>query len=159
MGAKGITTAEECHVVNIIPPLGSAAATADSDVFSMRDYAHATIILAVGTQAGSFTAKLYECDNFTPSNAVAIATRVYKEETAAGDTLGAKVAVTAAAGVDTAAANNIMYVFEIDADELSDGYPCLQLKLSGLDNTTYLSAIAILSGARYGSVESPTEIA
>lgn len=153
------TIAEEGHVVNIIPPFGSAAATKDSDIFSMKNYSHATIILLVGTQAGSFTAKLYECDNFDPSNATAIATRVYKEETADGDTLGAKVDVTAADGVATATANDIMYVFEIDASELTDGYPCLQLKLSGLDNTTYVAAVAILSGARYASSESATAIA
>lgn len=156
--SKGFNVANEGHVVNIIPPFGSAAATKDSDVFSLRNYAHATIVLQVGAQAGAFNAKLYECDDFTPSNQTAIATRVYKEETALGDTLGAKVAVTAAAGLDTPATDNIMYVFEVDADELSDGYPCLQLKLSGLDNTTYISAIAILSGARYASDQSATEI-
>ncbi len=155
----GINIAEQCHVVNIIPPFGSAAATKDSDVFSMKNYAHATIILQVGAQAGSFTAKLYECDDFTPSNATAIATAVYKEETGDGDTLGARTAVTAADGVATATTNNIMYVFEVDAAELTDGYPCLQLKLSALDNTTYVSAIAILTGARYGGDQSPTAIA
>ncbi|MFZ3132769.1 MAG: hypothetical protein WA125_17110 [Desulfosporosinus sp.] len=159
MGAKGINFAEELHVVNIIPPFGSDAATKNSDVFTLKGHAHATIILTVGTQGGSFTAKLYECDNFTPSTATAIATRVYKEETALGDTLGAAVAVTAADGVATAVANNIMYVFEVNADELTEGYPCLQLRLSDLDNTTYVSAVAILSGSRYASDQSASAIA
>jgi hypothetical protein len=150
--------AEEGHVVNIIPPFGSAAATKDSDIFSMKNYQHTTIIIQVGTQAGSFTAILYECDDFTPTNQNAIATVVYKQETDAGDVLGAKTAVTTS-GFNTAATSNTMYVIEVDGSQLSEGYPNLQLKLSALDNTTYISAVAILSGARYASPESPTEIA
>ena len=154
---KGINIAETCHVVPIIEPLGSAAATKNSLVWSMENYAHVSIILQVGTQAGSFTAILYECDDHTPTNATAIATHVYKEETASTDVLGAR-ATMAAAGLATAETSNIFYVIEHDASELTDGYPCMQLRLSALDNTTYVSAVAILSGPRYISTESATAI-
>lgn len=150
-------TAEQSHIVNIIPPWGSDAATKNSVVFSMRDASHATIILQVGTQGGSFTAILYECDNFTPSNVTAIAARVYKEETALGDTLGAGAAM-ATTGFNTAVANTIMYVIEVDADALTEGYPHLQLRLSALDNTTYVSAVAILSGLSYQGEQTRTQI-
>ena len=124
----------------------------------MKNYAHATIILQVGSQAGAFTAILYECDDFTPSNQNAIATVVYKEETGDGDTLGARTAETTSV-FNSGENNNIMFVIEVTADELTDGYPNLQLKLSNLDNTTYVSAIAILSGSRYASDQSATAIA
>jgi hypothetical protein len=150
--------AEQAKIIPIIYPWGSNAATKDSDVFSMKNASHATIILTVGVQAGSFTAILYECDNFTPSNATAIAARIYKEETADSDTLADGVAL-AATGVATAATSNIHYVIEVDAEDLTEGYPNLQLRLSDLDNTTYVSAVAILTGYAYQGKSQPTEIA
>lgn len=158
MSAKGFVIPQEGHVVQILEPWGSNAATKNSDVFSMEGYAHVDIILSIGTQAGSFTAILYECDDFTPTAATAIAATIYKEETASGDTLGAATAL-AATGIATSATSNIFYVISADASQLTAGYPNLQLRLSDLDNTTYLSAVAILSGARYASPESATAIA
>lgn len=150
--------AQQGHVVNIIPPWGSDAATKDSDVFSMKDASHATIILQVGTQAGAFDVDLVACDDFTPSNTSAVGFYLAKEETALGDTLDALTA-TASTGFATAATNTIMYVIEIDAEDLPEGYPNLQLKLSGLDNTTYVSAVAILSGLSYAGDTNRTQIA
>ena len=149
--------AEQGHVINLIPPFGSASGTQNSEVFSMKDASHVSIIIQVGTQAGSFTAILYEGDNFTPSTPVAIAARIYKEETADGDTLGSGAALTTS-GVNTATANNILYVIEFDAEQLTEGYPNLQLRLSALDNTTYVSAIAILSGFAYQGDQTRTQI-
>jgi hypothetical protein len=150
--------AEQAHVVNIIPPFGSNAGTKDSDVFSMKDASHCTIVLQVGTQAGSFDVDLVACDNFTPSTTSAIGYKLAKEETADGDTLDA-LTETASTGHSTAVANNIMYVMEVDAEDLPEGYPNLQLKLSGLDNTTYVSAIAILTGLSYAGDQNRTQIA
>lgn len=148
----------ESHIVNIIPPFGSAAATKDSDVFSMKDASHCSIILQVGVQAGAFDVDLVACDDFTPSNTSAIGYRLASEEAAAGDTLSA-LADTANTGHATAATSNIMYVLEIDAEDMPEGYPNLQLKLSGLDNTTYVSAIAILTGLSYQGSANRTQIA
>ncbi len=150
--------AEQGHIINLIKPQGSSGATIDSDVFSMKDASHASIILQVGAQAGSFTAILYECDDFTPNAATAIATVVYKEETENGDTLGTRTAITTS-GFNTSATDNIFYVIEVDAEELTEGYPNLQLKLSALDNTTYVSAVAVLSGFAYQGSETRTQIA
>lgn len=150
--------AQEMHVVNIIPPFGSAAPTKDSDVFSMKDASHATIIIQVGVQAGAFDVDLVACDDFTPSNTSAIGFNLAKEETTTGDTLDALTA-TASTGFSSAATNNIMYVIEVDAEDLPEGYPNLQLKLSALDNTTYVSAIAILSGLCYAGDTNRTQIA
>jgi hypothetical protein len=150
--------AEEAHFVNIIPPFGSAAPTKDSDVFSMKDASHCTIMLQVGAQAGSFDVDLVACDDFTPSSTSAIGYKLAKEESAAGDTLDA-LADTASTGHSTSATNNIMYVMEVDAEDMPEGYPNLQLKLSGLDNTTYVSALAILTGLSYQGDQNRTQIA
>jgi len=156
MSAKGFYVAEEGHVVNILPPQDVAAGVS-SDVFSMKGYSHATIIVQCGaTNADAGNVTIEECDDFTPTNDTAITFNYYAETTAAGDTLGAKAS---AAAIDVSANDNIMYVIEIDAQQLTDGYPNLILKWSVCGGATYGSAVAILSGARYASAESATAIA
>lgn len=155
---SGIVMAEQCHIVNILPPIDITGG-ATSDVFSMGNYSHATIIVQIGVSAAAFTKLIVEkCDNFTPTTHTDMAFAVYKEETDSGDTLGARTAV-AAAGVTPDAADNIMYVIEIDADELGAGFDKLRLEITNGVNSVIASAVAILSGGRYVSESSPTVIA
>lgn len=157
MGAKGINLAEEGHIVNIIPPVDINGGVTNSDVFSLKNYAHATIILQLGVTGAACTPTVEECDDFVPTNVTTIAHARYDEETAAGDTLSAR-SVKAAAGVATSTNNNIMYVFEIDADELTDGRPNLRLVLSDPGVATFASAVAILTGGIAKGI-TPTAIA
>lgn len=155
---KGLTLAEEAHIVNILPPVDITGGK-DSDVFSMANHAHATIIVQVGVSAAAFTKILVkECDDFTPSNSTAIAFDYYAETTAAGDTLAARASATTA-GVTPSATDNIFYVIEVDASELSAGYPNLMLSLTNGTNSVLASALAILSGSRYAEESSATAIA
>ncbi len=156
---KGINIAEELHVVNILPPQSIAGAVT-SDVFSLKNYQHATIIVQCGaTNADAGFITIEECDDFTPTTDTAIAFSYYKEETAAGDTLSAKQAAVAATGIDVSANDNLTYVIEIDAAQLTEGYPGLYLKWSAPGGATLVSAVAILSGPRYAGSESATAIA
>jgi hypothetical protein len=151
--------AERCHVVNILPPQSITAAVV-SDVFSLKNYAHATIIAQAGsTNADAGNITIEECDDFTPTNDTAIDFRYYAETTDAGDTLGAKQSALAATGIDVSANDNIFYVIEIDSAQLSDGYPNLILKWSIPGGATLVSAVAILSGSRYAEDQSATAIA
>lgn len=155
---KGFVIAEEGHIVQIMSPIDITGGVL-SDVWSMANYGHATIIVSIGVSAAAFTKIiLQECDDFTPSNSTDIGYGLYSEETALGDTLGARV-VTAAAGKTPSANDQIHYVIEIDAAELTDGFPNLRLSLTNGVNAVLASAIAILSGARYGVVSSATAIA
>lgn len=155
---KGINLAEQCHIVNIFPPVSIAGAVS-SDVFSLEGYAHATIIIQAGaTNADAGNITLEECDDFTPTTATAIVFDYYAETTAAGDTLGAKTTATVA-GIDVSANDNITYVIEIDASQLTDGRPCLQLEWSAPGGATLISAVAVLSGSRFAETESATAIA
>jgi hypothetical protein len=148
----------EGHVVNIIPPIDINGTGASSDVFSMEGYSHVDIILQLGVTGAASTVTVEECDNLTPTTDTAIAFTYYTETTAAGDTLSTKASATTA-GFSTSTNDNVMYVISIDASQLSDGYPCLQLELSDPSAATVVSAVAILSGARYGSEASATAIA
>jgi hypothetical protein len=155
---KGTNIAEQFHVVNILPPQDVDTGKS-SLVFSMKNHAHATIIVTCGsTNADAGNITIEECDDFTPTNDTAIAFSYYKEETAAGDTLSAKQTATAA-GIDVSANDNTTYVIEIDASELSAGYPNLILKWSDPGGATFGSAVAILSGSRYAGSENVTAIA
>ncbi len=155
---KGINLAEQCHVINILPPQDVSGAVS-SDVFSMENYAHATIIVQAGsTNADAGNITIEECDNLTPTTDTAIVFDYYAETTADGDTLGAKTTATVA-GIDVSGNDNITYVIEIDASQLTAGYPCLQLEWSACGGATLGSAVAILSGSRYAGTESLTAIA
>lgn len=154
---KGVNLAERGHFVNILPPVDITGGVT-GDIFHLKHHAHATIALLIGVSAAAFTKILINsCDNVAGDNAAPMAFSVYKEETAAGDTLGARTAV-AAAGLTPSANDSIMYVIEIDADELPEDQPYIQLSLTNGVNSVIASAVAILTGARYGEDQSPTVI-
>lgn len=148
MSQVGINLAELGHFVNLVPPVDITGGVT-GDVFSMRDYAHATIAVQVGVSAAAFTKIIVnKVDNFAGDNPVAIPFKLYAEEAAAGDTLGAREDV-AVAGKTPSANDSIFYIIELDADELGDGYEHVQLSLTNGTNSVIASAIAILTGARY----------
>jgi hypothetical protein len=159
---KGINIAETCHVINVLPPIDvdTASGLANSEIWSMENYAHCTIIVqcgVTGADPGDITVEA--CDDFTPSNDTAIDFYYYAEATALGDTLGARTKAEAATGIDISANDGTLYVIEIDASELPAGYPCLEVKWSNPGASTIVSITAILSGARYAGTLSATAIA
>ena len=158
MIAKGLNVAEQCHVVNILPPQDVAAGVS-SDVFSMKNFSHATIIVTAGsTNADAGNVTVEQCDNFTPSTHPDLAAfAYYAETTAAGDTLAARAS---GAAIDVSGNDNITYVIEIDAAELDvDTYGYLRISWSACGGATYASAVAILSGQRYAGDANATAIA
>lgn len=157
---KGFNIGELGHVVNILPPIDVDTASGASCVpFSMKGYSHVDIIIQTGvTNATAGTITVEECTDLAAGTAVAIPFSYYAETTAAGDTLGARTTV-ANTGVAISANDNCLYVISIDASQLSDGYPVIQVEWSNPGGSTIGSAVAILSGARYASPESATAIA
>jgi len=151
--------AEQAHIINILPPQDVSGGVS-SAVFSMRNASHVTIIVTAGsTDADAGNVTIEECDDFTPSNDTAIDFSYYAETTDGGDTLGDRTAAAAATGIDVSANDNITYVIEIDAEQLSEGYPNLILKWSACSGATYGSAVAILTGYAYQGKDQPTELA
>ena len=140
--------AEESHIINLIPPVDINGAGATSDVFSMKESKHASILIQMGVTGAAVDVTVEECDDASASNSQAIPFAVYKEETDAGDTLGERTIVSSS-GFSTSENDNIMYLIEVDSSELSDGYPYLRIKLSDPAAATVVSASAVLSGNRY----------
>jgi hypothetical protein len=156
--SQGVVIAEVGHIVNVIPPV-DVTGGATGDRFSMARWTHASIIIQIGVSAAAFTKIiLRECDAASGGTATDIAYKLYSEETAAGDTLGAKESV-AATGKTPSANNSIMYVIELDARSLSDGFPWVEVALTNGSNSVIASCVAILSGGRYANAESETVIA
>ena len=147
----------EGHVVNVLPPVDLNGSAKTGDIFHLKNYSHVDIIIQLGVTGAASTVTLKECDDVTPSASTAIAFNYYAETTAAGDTLGALTAATTS-GFATSTNDNVMYVISLDASELSDGYPYLQLNFSDPAAGTIASAVAVLSGARYGEDQNATAI-
>lgn len=162
MSAKGFYTAQAGHVVNALAPVDITGGKTGV-VFSMKNHAHATIIVQIGVSAAAFTKIIVNAaDDFVPSNVAAIPFKLYACEVlnsaANGDVLGAGVDVDAA-GYTPSAVDGIFYVIEIDASNLPAGKPNVQLSLTNGANSVIASAVAILSGSRFGGDQSGTATA
>jgi hypothetical protein len=153
---KGLVLAELGHVVNALAPVDVGGAAKTSDYFSLKNYAHATIIVVTGVVGNDTLITVEESDDNVGSSTTAIAFARYEEKTAAGDTLSVRTATTSA-GFQTGTANGNIFVIEIDASELTDGYPYLVVKT---DNAaaSLVAVVAILSGSRYAQEQTPTAI-
>ncbi len=157
MGARGIYVAQECHVVNLIPPV-SLAATTTSNKFNMKAWQHATIIIQLGVHGASPVVTLNSSDNGSPENTTAIPFNLHKCETAYGatngDVLGARVAVPAT-GFTPAGTSNIFEVIELDAATLPAGQGFVEVVLTS-PTTCLTSVVVILSAGAYEHDQSET---
>ena len=154
---KGFVLSQEGHVVQALAPVSTSGGKT-AHAFSMENYQHASIIIARGVQAAQSTSIVVNaCSDASGDGATAIPFNVFKAESANVDVLGAKVAVTAA-GFQPTATGGTFYVIELDAAELPAGLPYVQVVEANGANADYAAVIAILSGARYGEDQSPTQI-
>ena len=159
MAAQGFSIGEgQGHLVLGVAPVDIAAGAQTSDAFSMANYSHASIIIALGVTGAASTVTVKENTAADGSGATAIAFSYYGEATAAGDTTGARTAATSS-GFATATTDGIFYIIELDATELSDGSEWVTVHMSDPGAATFGSIIVVLSGARYAEVEAPTAIA
>lgn len=146
---QGINLIEEGHPAVLLPPVDITGG-AVCPRFSMERYRKAAILVTVGVSAAAFTKILVkECDAASGGTANAIPFSVYKAETATIDIFGPREAVTAA-GLTPAAANNITYLVDLDARELSEGFHFVELELTNdSGNAVQACVLAVLTGGRY----------
>lgn len=147
---KGFNIAEEGHIVLAQPPIDiDTGGGATCVQFSMENYEHASIIIAQGVNdAVPGTITISECTDSTGAGATDIGFSYYAETTADGDTMGARTTV-ANTGVALSANDNTFYCIELDASELSDGYPYVQVNWSNPGGSTLGTVVVVLSGARF----------
>ena len=154
--------AEEGHVVIGIYPINTAGG-ATTDCFSMREWEHVSILVCYGATADATTSIIVKECASKAGGGNAIAYDCYKCETTGAaancDVLGARVAAATVttAGINPADTDNIFYLIEIDSNQLSDGYPWLEVVLlNAAANANLATVIAVFSGARYGGAQSRT---
>lgn len=147
------------HVVMGIAPVADAfAGTANTDVFSMRNYKTAIAYVIVGVGAtGTSTITVTACDDTTPTNETAIP--FLYQQTATGDTAGAITQATTAGYTTTAGSNKIIKIF-IDASDIgATGYEFCRVNFVEVANSPVLGGVMIeLVDPRYDEDIQPTAI-
>lgn len=153
--SKGFVSAEQGHVMMLYEPL-SVGAAATSDTFLMEGWGHASIICAFGAGSGT-TISVGECTGFGGTGRTAVTFRFAQEATSGGDVLDAALAW--ASTITIAAGSAAFAVIEIDGDELTDGYPYLQVNIADPGTAKLATVLAVLSGGRYQKDITATAIA
>jgi hypothetical protein len=158
MSSRAFYAAQQGHIVPVIYP-ANITGGGTGVAFSMKTYAHASIVIVLGAQAAAETKILVNaCTAQNGTGATAIPYDLYTCETTATDVLSARTPQLAA-GYTPSGTASIMYVIELDAAQLPQGSPYVQLQITNGANADFCSAIAILSDARYASDQSATVLA
>jgi len=172
---NGFNISEAGHVAVILPPQSiSGGSGLINPAFSMKNYKHASILIASGAEATQDTATITVslCSSAAGAGATAIPFNYYFQALggAGNDVLGSIVNATSA-GITLATGDwppNGLIVIEIDANELEastvggvldgslgvDSY--IGITVGSPAAVDLACVIAVLSGARFGNVSSPT---
>ena len=153
---KGITIAEECHVILGIGAVDVGGVAKVSTAWSMEDYQHASIIITTGAVTDTTTFTVFNATTQACGTEAAIGFDYYAETTAAGDTLGSRTTVENT-GFASGTNNSTTFVIEVDASELTAGYNWMRVK-SDAAAASMINVVVILSGARYASTAARTAI-
>lgn len=153
--SKGFYSAQAGHWVPLLYPVDETGGKT-LKAFSMALYAHASILLTIGVSAaapGAITVNA--CTDAAGDSPTAIPFNIFKGETTDADTLGVRTAITSA-GYTPPATDKIFYVIEIDAADLPQGSPYIQVAEADATNSVIASAAALLSGPRQACDQSAT---
>lgn len=154
MNAHGFNLAEQGHVAVLVQPQDINGGV-NGDRFHMQDHDHVSILLSVGVSFAAFTVDLAAFAAATGGAGTALGFRSYAEETSLGDVLEAGVDQPST-GFTTSANDNIFYVIEVSAEQLpktsGTPLPYLELQLGNPGGATFVAAYALLSGSRYGGI-------
>lgn len=144
--------ADHAKIVEAIKPQTGASARS-GDWVSLKGYSHLTIIVQLALGNAATTAitvdKASAVDGSGNSDGITL-NNWYKGTPSTDDSLSKG---TAGASITTsnAGAGSELYVIEIDAAELGEGYDCVQVELGQSHSGNLVSALYVLSGARYAA--------
>jgi len=140
-------------IVGCGAPIDTNGAGLSGDIVGLKEYDHVTFLVYVGNVAGDITLTVEECDTIAPGANTAIAFNYRKASAGAAGSSELDGALTAAGtgGITIANAtdDNKLIAIEIDAAELTDGYPYVRVLCSDPSAAGLVAIIAILSQARY----------
>jgi hypothetical protein len=155
---------EKCKIVTALAPATHNAAT--GDWVSLKNYSKCTIII-IGDNATTVTGNSITIEEATLVDGtgnqaltrVTGAHTVGNIDTAAADALTNVTLATNAFTTTAVNAKNYLYVLEVDADDLSDGYDCIAVVFGAAAVATVSAAIYILWPSKYADADGgPTAI-
>jgi hypothetical protein len=163
---NGIAISEVGHVVNILPPsdITSGTTSALVELFSMKNWAHATVIVQFGTTAAAATAlTINECEDAAATGPHALPCHIQAcgvaFNAANGDVIAAMALDADGIIASPGGTDNTFYVIEIDSTMLRASHPWIQVLITAPANAILCSAVAILTGGRYEGAASVTVLA
>ena len=152
---KGFYTAQDGHVVNVLPPVDITGGKTGAP-FNVKNYEHISLLVQVGVSAAAFTKIIVNaCTDAAGDNPTPIPFDIYTCEISGADVLSGRTPVPAT-GYTPSANDGIFYVIEFDAAQLPQGSSWVQLQFTNGANSVIASAAAVLSGARYAGDQSAT---
>jgi hypothetical protein len=155
MPSKGFYSTQDGHWVPLIFPMNITGGKT-APAFAMKNYAHVSIVILIGANPGAPTGiSVYACTDAAGDGAVAIPFTIFTGETSDVDILSGPIPLNFV-GSPVSGNPDIFYVIELDAAQLPQGNPYVQLRITNGANADFASAIALLSGPRYSEDQSPT---
>ncbi len=152
MGAHGFRVAEHGHFVPLFT--SPVSGTAVTDIFSMGEHSHASIILRLGSVVNTaLVATLKRSDDFSSTNTTAIDFKYYVY--ASGTDVHTGINSSASSLTIASGSTSKTYIIEVDAQEMSADAKNLVLDFNGSLNSV-VDCHAILSGSRYAEDQRPT---
>jgi len=152
---------EQVGIVPIIEPQDHQSAGIDGDSVKMEQYGHVTFIFLFGELAGTSVLKVYEgATAGAKTTALTFAYR-YTEADLLNDDADQFTAEATSAALDLTHGTfeDRVLVVEIDASELTDGYPWVTVEIDDTASELLVSCVAIMSKARYAEDVPPTAVA
>lgn len=148
---------DQAKIVFGSPIIGALATTnGDCDYVSLKGYSKCTIVIAVDNATtvtgGAITLKQATAVAGTGEKALAFSTMYANTDTGASDTLTETAVTSNTFTTDTTDNKNLLYVIEVDADDLdvANGFDCLRV-----DSLLMANAVGfvqyILHGPRYAA--------
>jgi hypothetical protein len=150
-----------CKFVHLIACANYTGAASTGDHFSMKNYGHATILIATGAwAAGTAAVTLQQSTVVAGTDDKALGfTEQWNGSVLATSDLLTRTAVVA--NTFNLAAANTLYVIEIDAEDLDvdGGFDCVELNIATPGaNDDFYGAYAILGHSRFMNEPPPTAI-
>ena len=154
-------------VVNILPPKDISAAAHSTAYVDVKNYQRATFFVQMGATGAVGSSKnitFKQAVNTSGSSAANLPIGTYWDNatalgsaSVANDTYAASsVASSGAAVALTASTNNIVYVFEFDTSQLTDGMDAIGVGVATTSASAICGVTAILSKARYAQASPPS---
>lgn len=144
--------AQTAKIVEAIKPQTGASARS-GDWVSLKNYAHITIIVHLALGNSATTALTVDKATAVDGTGQVTGISLINWYRAQGDltTTDAMTKGTAGTSITTsnAGTNSEVYVIEIDATELGEGFDCVQLEAGASNAANLISAIYILSEPRF----------